>query len=63
MASTAQIYGQIGAAKAFSSSVSNALDDGSKEKEINELENELANTQDEEEQKRLKKKDKKKKTN
>ena len=61
MASTAQIYGQIGAAKAFSSSVSNALDDGSKEKEINELENELANTQDEEEQKRLKKKIKRKK--
>lgn len=61
MASTAQIYGQIGAAKAFASSVSNALDDDSKEKEINELEDELANTQDEEEQKRLKKKIKRKK--
>lgn len=61
MASTAQIYGQIGAAKAFASSVSNALDDDFKEQEINDLETQLSNTQDEEEQKRLKKQIKRKK--
>lgn len=61
MSSLANIYGQIGAAKAFSSSVSRALDDDSDEREIKELEEQLANTEDEDEQKRLKKKIKRQK--
>lgn len=61
MSSLTNIYGQIGAAKAFSSSVSRALDDESDEREIKELEEQLANTEDEDEQKRLKKRIKRQK--
>lgn len=55
---TAQIYGQIGAAKAFSSSVSNALDLESQanEEEIAQLEAEYNNTSDEQVKKKLNRK-------
>lgn len=55
MASTAEIYGKIGAAKAFSSSVSDSLklQTGATNAEIRDLEEELQNTVDEKERKRI----------
>lgn len=58
MASTAQIYGQIGAAKAFSSSVSNALDIESKENDekIMELQQQLESATNERDRQRIQRK-------
>lgn len=64
MSNVKSIYGQIGAAKAYSSSVSRALNSDSDEKKVKELEEKLHEAEEEnndEEQKRLKKKIKRQK--
>ena len=58
MASTLQIYGQLGAAKAFTSSVSPALDINieANEAQIKELQEQLSQTKDETQKKKINKK-------